>query len=92
MTDRRSSEDYTPLSQLMQPVMDEIEAIGARGDMAGVPTGFADLDDLTGGLHPGQMVILAAQTWPGQVDDGLGPGPVGVDPARTCRRRSSRWR
>ena len=61
MTDRRSSEDYQPLSQLMQPVMDEIEAIGARGDLGGVPTGFAELDDLTGGLHPGQMVILAAR-------------------------------
>ena len=64
VTDRRSSEGYVALSQLMQPVMDEIEAIGARGDLSGVPTGFADLDELTGGLHPGQMIILAAR--PGQ--------------------------
>ena len=84
VTDRRSSQDYTPLSQLMQPVMDEIEAIGARGDMSGVPTGFADLDDLTGGLHPGQMVIVAARPGQGKSDDGVGPGPVGVDPARTA--------
>ena len=83
VTDRRSSEDYVPLSQLMQPVMDEIEAIGARGDMAGVPTGFADLDELTGGLHPGQMVILAARPGAGKSTMALGPGPVGVDPART---------
>ena len=48
VNDRRRSEGYQSLSQLMQPVMDEIEAIGARGDLAGVPTGFAALDDLTG--------------------------------------------
>ena len=26
-----------------------------------MPTGFADLDELTNGLHPGQMVIIAAR-------------------------------
>ena len=31
------------------------------GSMTGVPTGFADLDDLTNGLHPGQMIIVAAR-------------------------------
>ncbi len=29
--------------------------------MAGVPTGFAELDELTNGLHAGQMVIVAAR-------------------------------
>lgn len=62
VTDRRTSEDYKSLSELMQPTMDEIEAIGSRGgQLAGVPTGFADLDDLTNGLHPGQMIIIAAR-------------------------------
>ena len=33
--------------------MDEIEAIASRGGVEpGVPTGFADLDELTNGLHP----------------------------------------
>ena len=41
VTDRRSCQDGIPLSQLMQPVMDEIEAIGGRGELSGVPTGFA---------------------------------------------------
>ena len=30
------------------------------GEMVGVPTGFADLDGLTNGLHPGQMIVLRA--------------------------------
>jgi replicative DNA helicase len=29
--------------------------------MTGVPTGFTDLDSLTNGLHPGQMIVLAAR-------------------------------
>ncbi|WP_432478338.1 replicative DNA helicase [Nocardioides sp. GXQ0305] len=62
VTDRRTSEDYAPLSDIMDGVLDEIEAIGNReAGLYGVPTGFADLDDLTNGLHAGQMVIVAAR-------------------------------
>src|SRR5665648_724248 len=42
--------------------MEEIEAAGHRGEgMVGVPTGFIELDRLTNGLHPGQMIVLAAR-------------------------------
>ena len=42
--------------------MDEIEAIESGGGMArGVPTGFVNLDEVTNGLHPGQMIIVAAR-------------------------------
>ena len=62
VTDKRSSEDYAPLSDIMDGVLDEIEAIGNReAGLYGVPTGFADLDDLTNGLHAGQMIIVAAR-------------------------------
>src|ERR1700722_10818997 len=62
VTDRRVSEDYLPLAEIMPGALDEIEAIGSRGGhLAGVPTGFADLDALTNGLHPGQMIIIAAR-------------------------------
>jgi replicative DNA helicase len=62
ITDRRASEDYAPLSDIMDGVLDEIEAIGNReAGLYGVPTGFADLDDLTNGLHAGQMIIVAAR-------------------------------
>ena len=62
VTERRSSEDYTLLEQLMQPTMDELEAIGSRGgSMSGVPTGFVDLDGLTNGLHPGQLIVIAGR-------------------------------
>ena len=62
VTDKRTSEDYLPLSEIMEGALDEIEAIGSRGgEMVGVPTGFADFDELTNGLHPGQMVVVAAR-------------------------------
>ncbi|MDQ2874644.1 MAG: replicative DNA helicase [Actinomycetota bacterium] len=62
VTDHRVSEDYAPLSEIMPGALDEIEAIGSRGgSLTGVPTGFADLDALTNGLHPGQMVVVAAR-------------------------------
>ena len=62
VTDKRNSEDYAPLSDIMDGVLDEIEAIGNReAGLYGVPTGFADLDDLTNGLHAGQMIIVAAR-------------------------------
>lgn len=62
VTDRRAAVDYAPLSDIMSGVLDEIEAIGNReAGLYGVPTGFADLDDLTNGLHSGQMIIVAAR-------------------------------
>lgn len=45
-----------------------MEAIGAiqdlyerRGGITGVPTGFADFDKMTDGLHPAEMVVIAAR-------------------------------
>ncbi|MGL5858220.1 MAG: replicative DNA helicase [Angustibacter sp.] len=62
VTERRASEDFLPIGQIIEPTVDEIEAAGSRGEgMIGVPTGFADLDRLTHGLHPGQMVVIAAR-------------------------------
>jgi replicative DNA helicase len=56
------SEDYIPLIEAITAATDEIEAAAGRdGAMVGVPTGFAELDALTNGLHPGQLIILAAR-------------------------------
>jgi replicative DNA helicase len=62
VADRRTGEDYHPLSEIMPGALEEIEAIGAHGGgISGVPTGFSDLDALTNGLHAGQMVVVAAR-------------------------------
>jgi replicative DNA helicase len=62
VTERRTAEDFLPLEQLLQPTMDEIDAIASSGGISkGVPTGFTELDELTNGLHPGQMIVVAAR-------------------------------
>lgn len=62
VTERRASEDFVPLEDLLQPTMDEIDAIASQGGIArGVPTGFTELDEITNGLHAGQMIIIAAR-------------------------------
>ncbi|MCB4208592.1 replicative DNA helicase [Arthrobacter sp. UM1] len=62
VAERRSSEDYVRLSEFMEGAVDEIEAAGSRGEeVSGVPTGFYDFDELTHGLHGGQMIVIAAR-------------------------------
>lgn len=57
-----TAEDYVPLNTAVDAAVEEIEAASGRdGTMTGIPTGFKELDDLTNGLHPGQMVIIAAR-------------------------------
>jgi replicative DNA helicase len=81
VTDRRASEDYQSLSEIMPGALDEIEAIGSRGGvLTGVPTGFSDLDALTNGLHPGQMVVIAARP-------AIGKSTLALDFARAAAIR-----
>jgi replicative DNA helicase len=72
------SEDYVPLSEAITAATDEIDAAAGRdGQMIGVPTGFADLDALTNGLHPGQLIILAARP-------AIGKSTLALDIARAA--------
>nr|WP_316522293.1 replicative DNA helicase [Kitasatospora sp. K002] len=78
VTEQRTNEDYAPLADIMEGALDEIEAIGSRqGQMSGVPTGFADFDQLTNGLHPGQMIVIAARP-------AMGKSTLALDFARAC--------
>ncbi|WP_369135789.1 replicative DNA helicase [Modestobacter sp. I12A-02662] len=62
VTEKRMSEDYSRLEDILQPTMDELDAIASRGGTArGVPTGIRDLDELTNGLQAGQMIVIAAR-------------------------------
>lgn len=72
------TEDYEVLEDILQPTLDEIDQIASFGGLAqGVPTGFYDLDDLTQGLHGGQMVIVAARP-------GVGKSTLALDFARSA--------
>ncbi|MCF8529116.1 MAG: replicative DNA helicase [Aquiluna sp.] len=57
-----SKEDYIGLSDSIEAAIQEIETAQKRGgELTGIPTGFTDLDALTHGLHPGQLIIVAAR-------------------------------
>lgn len=76
ITERRAGEDFAVLADLLQPALDEIEAVGHRdGLMRGLPTGFGDLDRLLNGLQAGQLIIVAGRP-------GLGKSTVAMDFAR----------
>ncbi|MTA85077.1 MAG: replicative DNA helicase, partial [Actinobacteria bacterium] len=75
VTERRASEDYVKLNTLLPEALDQIEAI-SRGTVAeGVMTGFKDLDLLTNGLHPSNMIVVAARP-------AMGKSTLGLDIAR----------
>jgi replicative DNA helicase len=62
VADKRGGDDYAVLGDVLEATVDEIEhASGRSGEMTGVPTGFTDFDNLTNGLHPGQMIVVAAR-------------------------------
>ena len=78
VTSRRTSEDYAPINDIIPLTLNELEAIEGNGGVkAGVPTGFAGLDEVTHGLHPGQLVILAARP-------AIGKSTLGLDLARAA--------
>jgi len=62
VTGAEAAEDYVPLTIAVDAAVNEIEAARGRdGQMTGIPTGFVEFDQLTNGLHPGQMIIIAAR-------------------------------
>ena len=75
VTERRESEDYIQLAQLLPSALDEIEKISSGVAGEGVKTGFKDLDALTNGFHPGNMIVLAARP-------AVGKSTLGLDIAR----------
>ncbi len=78
VTERRTSDDYFRLEDVLQQAFDEIEAMGSRGsEVYGVPTGFRELDELTNGLHPGQLIVVAGRP-------GLGKSTLGMDFLRSA--------
>ena len=80
---RRSTSDAFALADLLQPTLDEVEAIaGHDGSMRGVPTGFTDLDKLLNGLQDGQLIVIAGRP-------GLGKSTIALDWLRSCTIRNS---
>ncbi len=78
VTERRNTEDYLSIGDVMEHTLEQVEASSSRdGQMLGIPTGFRELDDLTGGFQPGQMIVIAARP-------AVGKSTMGLDVARAA--------
>lgn len=78
VTERRNSEDFLPIGDVMERTLEEIDAASSRdGQMLGIPTGFRQLDELTGGFQAGQMIVIAARP-------AIGKSTLGLDIARSA--------
>jgi len=59
---RHSRSDFSHLRDLLSEYMHKLEQLHEhRGNIVGVPTGFADLDRLTGGLQKSDLIVLASR-------------------------------
>jgi replicative DNA helicase len=82
VADQQADEEMLVLADTMEQHLDAIEDRGRRkGALVGVPTGFADLDALTGGLRPGQMIVIAARP-------AMGKSTLALDIARSVSIRN----
>ncbi|MDQ4100172.1 MAG: replicative DNA helicase [Chloroflexota bacterium] len=73
VSQRRTTRDFVSIAEVLDRFFDQIEYLQQhRGDVVGVPTGFADLDQLTGGLQRSDLIILAARPSMGKTALALG--------------------
>ncbi|MFE4581734.1 replicative DNA helicase [Streptomyces chartreusis] len=80
----RPDEEDLPLGDVMEGMLDELDAIQNRKDeITGVPTGLRDLDSLTNGLQQGQLIVIAARP-------AMGKSTLAVDFARCCSIKHNR--
>jgi replicative DNA helicase len=62
VAEQRIRPGFMPLGILTKPTMEIIERLAERREaVTGVPSGFRDLDKLTAGFHPAELVIIAAR-------------------------------
>ena len=77
MSTGNARQDYAPISEVVRDSLEMLEEMQNGEKQTGVPTGFADIDDLTMGLQPGQMIVVAGRP-------AMGKSTLGVDFARAA--------
>ena len=81
--DRRK--DFQSIHDVLSAELDKLERLSREGtSMTGTPSGFEDLDTITGGFQSGNLIILAARPSMGKC---LAGGSLVYDPVTGARRR-----
>ncbi len=72
ITENKSTVDYFHISDVLKETLRIINELAKKDTViTGVPTGFYDLDRLTTGFHPGDLVIVAARPGMGKTSFAL---------------------
>lgn len=54
--------EFKPIQTVLTKTQADLEALAAKkGDITGIPTGYYDLDKITSGFHPHELIIIAAR-------------------------------
>ncbi len=62
LAERRMRQSFVPVRSIVKSTFEMIERLYERKEMVtGVPTGFVDLDKMTAGLQPSDLIILAGR-------------------------------
>ncbi|SEJ74210.1 replicative DNA helicase [Propionispira arboris] len=62
VAEKRGGGDFTPIKNILLDTFSKIEVLYAsKGGITGTPTGFKDLDKLTSGLQPSDLILVAAR-------------------------------
>jgi replicative DNA helicase len=73
VSQKRSTRDFRSIGEILEEYFDRLDTLQQnKGAIVGVPTGFADLDKLTGGLQRSDLIIVAARPAVGKSSLGLG--------------------
>ncbi len=72
LSQSRVTQEFSHIEELLKDSFERITALFEAGaDVTGVPSGFRDLDRLTSGFQPGNLVIIAARPSMGKSALGL---------------------
>ena len=62
ISERRQGKQFTNMAAALKEVVDKVQAAyEAKSAITGIPSGYYDLDDMTAGFQPGDLIILAAR-------------------------------
>jgi len=62
ISESRLRKGFTPLSELVPSTFEQIENFQeTKGGLAGISTGYSKLDEMTGGFHEGEFIVIAGR-------------------------------
>lgn len=72
VTKARKAGEFKTIGEVMRSTQQDLERLAKnQNEITGIPSGFYDLDKLTSGFHPNELIILAARPAMGKTAIGL---------------------